>query len=175
MFPTWTARQIYDSIVVRKHDPAFLAKNGSTYELHIYPLISGQTRKTRINYIVPTQWLGDTGIAQLPYAMLSGNNAQTRPVQIVFKEKENVWGTPSIHELPLLVSKPVLDSAGYSYYEFDIQDITPLTSLSLEYHTAFNNGLFASTSYRGATVRTFKSASILQVSMLQGATRGRCR
>lgn len=156
MFSTWTARHIYDSIVVRKHDPAFLAKNGNTYELHIYPLVSGQSRRTRIDFIVPTRWLGNTGFAELPFALLSGNNAQTKPLKILFRERENIWGTPSVRELPQLASRPVVNSAGYKYSEFDIPDISPLPSLSVEFHTDFNNGLFAATSYRGGDSSYFQ-------------------
>ena len=148
MFSTWTARHIYDSIVVRRHDPGFLAKNGSMYEFHIYPLVSGQFRETMLNFIVPTQWIGDSGSAELPFAVLNGNNAALKPVHILFRESQDVWGSPFVRELPRLSYQRTFDSAGYNYREFDIPDVSSFSDLSVGFQTGFVNGLFATAAYR---------------------------
>jgi hypothetical protein len=148
MFSTWTARHIYDSIVVRRHDPAFLAKNGNMYEFHVYPLISGRFRETKLDFIVPTQWIGDSGSAELPLALLKGNSAAAKPVQILFREREDIWGSPFVRGFFRQTSQRTFDSAGYIYREFDIPDVSSLSELSVSFQTAFVNGLFATASYR---------------------------
>ncbi len=156
MFSTWTARHIYDSIVVTRHDPAFLAKNGNTYELDIYPLVSGQFREARIDFISPTQWIGANGYAELPLAFWKGNNNQAKPARVFFKEKDDIWETPSIRELPQLRFSGPVDSAGYIYRRFDIGDISGLNSLSLSFETDFGNGLFTAATDRGQDTSYFQ-------------------
>jgi hypothetical protein len=143
MFDTWTARHIYDSIVVHRHDPAFLAKNGNAYELHIYPLVSGQSRKVKLNFITPTSWLGKNGYGELPLSYLQASNSQIKPAQILFREQEDIWGSPSIRELPGLVYKRTLDTAGYVYRDFEVSDISPMTSLSVAFQTVFTDGIYS--------------------------------
>ncbi len=143
MFDTWTARHIYDSIVVRGHDPAFLAKNGDTYELHIYPLVSGLFRKAKLNFISPTRWIGNSGSAELPLQFLKANNATTKPLEILFREQVEIWGSPAIAELPQLTFKRVVDTAGFIYRNFELTDISALPSLSVSFQTNFINGIFA--------------------------------
>ncbi len=143
MFDTWTARHIYDSIVVHRHDPAFLAKNGNNYELHVYPLASGQFRKVRLNFITPTSWLGKDGNASLPLSYLQASNSTTKPLQLLFREEEDVWGSPTVRELPGLTYKRTLDTAGYIYREFEVSDVSALASLTVAFQTAFTDGIFA--------------------------------
>ncbi len=149
MFSTWTARHIYDSIVVTRHDPAFLAKNGNAYELDVYPLASGQFREARIDFISPTQWIGNSGYAELPLSFWKNNNNPVKPVQVFFKEENDIWGVPSIRELPQLSFGSPVDSGGYVYRKLDIADISGLNSLSLSFKTDFANGLFANATDRG--------------------------
>ena len=115
MLDTWKARAIYDSIVSKKRDPAFLSKNGNIYELHIYPLISGKFRKVKMNFITPTRWFGTDGTAELPLKLLKDNNASKKPVQILFREVERIWGQPALQELPLQTFTVLRDSGGYKY------------------------------------------------------------
>ncbi|MDZ7261365.1 MAG: VIT domain-containing protein, partial [candidate division KSB1 bacterium] len=53
---TWTAHAIYDSIVLRARDPAFLAKKGNQFRLQVYPLLGGSYRKIRLNFITPVRF-----------------------------------------------------------------------------------------------------------------------
>jgi hypothetical protein len=139
----WTGRHIYDSIVVRKKDPAFLVKSGSHYTLKIYPLVSGKRRKVKINFIAPTRWIGDSATAELPLALLKANTATTKPVRVLFKTGQNVWGIPTIKELPLLQVKSTFDSLGYKYRFFQLPDISNLTSFSVGFLVGFQNSLYA--------------------------------
>ncbi|NOX64361.1 MAG: hypothetical protein GXO85_00855, partial [Chlorobi bacterium] len=142
MFDTWTARAIYDSIVTNKRDPAFLTKKLDQYEFHVYPLLSGEYRKVKINMITPTKWLGDNATAELPYKMLNANNASIKPVDILFRQKAGIWGTPQIVELPEIEFVHLKDTLGYQYFLAKIDDITPLGSLNLQYSTNFEDGYF---------------------------------
>jgi hypothetical protein len=157
MLDTWTARSIYDSIVSKHRDPAFLSKNGNLYELHIYPLISGRFRKIKMNFITPTRWLGKDGVAELPLKMLQDNNTQTKPLNILFREVHELWGQPAIKELPQQVFGDFRDTSGYIYKRTDINNIGSLSSLTLEFATNFVNGSFITTSdvYNDATYFQF--------------------
>jgi hypothetical protein len=142
MYDTWTARHMYDSIVARRYDPAFLAKNGNTYELHVYPLVSGQFRKIKLNFISPTRWIGKNGTAELPLRLLKDNNAQVKPLQILFREQEDLWGSPSISELPELSFIRTIDTSGFHYHDYELTDVSTLPSLSVAFNTRFTEGTF---------------------------------
>lgn len=142
---TWKARAIYDSIVNRKRDPAFLSKTGNTYELHIYPLASGSYRKVRLNFITPTRWLGTEGAAELPLKMLKANNALKKPLQVMFREAQPIWGTPTITELPLQTFTGMRDTSGYKFRYSNIDDISALSSFTMGFTTNFTDGFFITT------------------------------
>lgn len=137
---TWSARAVYDSIVQSHRDPAFLAKAGSTFELHIYPLQSGATRKIKLVFITPTMWVGHTAAAELPLKMLLDNNAVMKPLRIVFKVAEKVWGEPTIAELPMQAFGDWIDSVGSSYKALDLVDVSELTGLTLGFSMQFPGG-----------------------------------
>jgi hypothetical protein len=144
MMDTWTARAIYDSIVDVKRDPAFLSKKGNQYELHIYPLESGSSRKIKLNFITPTLWRSNKATAKLPFKMLNSNNAETKPLEILFRTQENIWGQPFVVEQPDLVFESLIDTAGYHYKHSQIPDISEFSYFNMEFQTKFNNGYFYS-------------------------------
>ncbi len=143
LYDVWTGRHIYDSIVVRKIDPAFMTKNGSRYDLKVYPLVSGQRRKVKISVIAPTRWVGGTASAELPLALLKGSAATTKPVRVLFKKISNIWGTPRITELPFLTPKSTFDSVGYNYAFFQVADVSHLTSMSMKFFVGFPGAVYA--------------------------------
>ncbi|MBK7979580.1 MAG: T9SS type A sorting domain-containing protein [Ignavibacteriae bacterium] len=142
MYDTWTATAIYDSIVTNKRDPALLKKKGNQYELHVYPLESGSYGKVKINMITPVKWIGENAIAELPIRMLNANNLSKKPLEILFREKLDVWGEPKIYELPQQEFTHLIDTAGYNYKITNIEDISELNSLKISYSTTFNEGKF---------------------------------
>lgn len=149
MLSTWKAQAIYDSITSSLHDPALLAKHGNIYDLHIFPLESGRYRRVKINLITPTRWFGTEGVAELPIQMLLQNNAQTKPLHILFRTREHVWGKPYLKELSGIDFHDFKDTNGYSYSYAEIPDIGNLSSLTVGYTTGFNDGqFFASTDYK---------------------------
>jgi hypothetical protein len=146
MLDTWTARAIYDSIVSRKRDPAFLSKNGNIYELHIYPLVSGKYRKIKLNFITPTRWIGKDGSADLPLKMLKDNNNPKKPVEVLFRQAVPIWGQPGIQELSVQKFVHLKDSTGFQYSSSLVADVGTLTSFTMGFSTNFVNGLFITTS-----------------------------
>ncbi len=144
MMDTWTARSIYDSIVVIKRDPAFLTKNGNQYELHIYPLLSGQVRRIKMTFITPTKWFGNTATAEAPIKFLQSNNASKKPLEVFFKEVHNIWGEPGIIELPDTKFQFYKDTVGYRYQLYDVEDISSMQSLNVSFKTNFFDGYYFS-------------------------------
>ena len=144
LMDTWTARSIYDSIVVVKRDPAFLSKDGNQYELHIYPLSPGGQRRIKITFITPTKWFGNTATAEVPINFLNSNNAAIKPLEIFFKENENIWGSPSLLEIPEANFQNFVDTLGYNYKYYKIDNTSDLQSLNLQFETNFDQGYFYS-------------------------------
>lgn len=146
MLDTWKARSIYDSIVSMKRDPAFLAKKGNQYELHVYPLESGSTRKIKINFITPTKWTGENAASELPLKFLNASASTTLPVKVLFKYRNDVWGIPKFLEAPSVTWTQLSDTLGYKYKLGSIPNSKALQSFNLSFITAFTDGLFFSNS-----------------------------
>jgi len=142
MLDTWKARSIYDSIVSMKRDPAFLSKIGNQYELHVYPLVSGGTRKIKINFITPTKWFGANATCELPLRFLGASASATLPVKLLFRERDEIWGTPSVSEIPNTTFSPLVDTLGLIYKSASISDIKNLQSFNLAFTTNFTDGAF---------------------------------
>lgn len=138
---TWTAQTIYDSIVSRARDPAFLSKKGNQFKLQVYPVMGGSYRKIRLNFITPTRWLGNQASAALPLAMLQADHSTT-PMVLLFRAKEDHWDEPFLMELPDCVFSDLGDSAGYHIKKAYIEDISTLDQLNLAYSQKFDQGYY---------------------------------
>ncbi|MGE5680282.1 MAG: VIT domain-containing protein [Bacillota bacterium] len=141
---TWTARHIYDSITTTKRDPAYLYKIGNQYELRIFPLISGGYRRVKINFIVPTKWNGNTAVIEFPVAMLNSNNNSQKPLEVLFRTKQNIWGNPVIAEAPGQEFVNKADTLGFNYMFTLIQSTSQFSSLNLNYKLDISDGAFFS-------------------------------
>ncbi|MCU7497163.1 MAG: T9SS type A sorting domain-containing protein [Ignavibacteria bacterium] len=139
---TWTARSIYDSIVSMKRDPAFLTKKGNQYELHIYPLESGKFRKIKLNFITPTRWIGNTAATELPLLMLKSNNNKIKPLEVLFRTGQDMWGEVGFSESPNQTFAFLKDTAGYKYKLSTLTDISQFNSLKLTYNVNMQNGFY---------------------------------
>lgn len=142
MLDTWKARSVYDSIVSMKRDPAFLSKIGNQYELHVYPLVSGGSRKIKINFITPTKWFGANATCELPFRFLGASASATLPVKLLFRVRDEIWGTPSVSELPSTIFSPLVDTLGLIYKSAVISNIKNLLSFNLAFNTNFTDGAF---------------------------------
>ncbi len=139
---TWTARSIYDSIVSMKKDPAFLSKKGNQYELHVYPLVSGSIRKIKLNYLVPVNFINNRSLTEIPIKFLQSNNNALKPLKILFRSKDNLWGEPNVYELPGEVFSFIADTMGYNYRYLEVADLTPMASLKVGFDLGMVDGKF---------------------------------
>ncbi len=138
----WKARSIYDSIVAMKRDPAFLTKKGNQYELHVYPLVSGMTRKIKLNFITPAQWNGNIGLAELPLKFLKASNDDIVKLDILFRTRQDIWGQPSIPQIPGLGFYHYVDTMGYKYKKTYILNVKSYQDLNLAFSPEFTNGAY---------------------------------
>lgn len=138
----WKAKKIYDSVVASKRDPAFLSKKGDQYELRIFPMTGGQIRKIKMNFITPTQWIGNQATAELPIKFLNANNSATKPVDILFRTKEDVWGKPALLEYAYQNYETLQDTLNYQYKRFHLNNSGSNSTLTLLFKTDFTWGYF---------------------------------
>ena len=144
MMDTWTARHIYDSIVVMKRDPAFLSKVGNQYELHVYPLESGKTRKIKMNFITPTKWSGVNAMAELPLKFLKASANTNLGLNLLFRERDDVWGTPYVAEQPAANFVNLKDTLGIQYKSRWVYGVKQLLTFNLAFGSKFQDGAFFS-------------------------------
>ncbi len=141
---TWTARKLYDSIIhiPTNPDPGYLTKIGDQYELHIFPLRSGDKRKVKITYLVPLQSANNQTIAELPYGLLRANTLVSVPLHVMFKTTSMTFTHPVIYELPSLTFAPRADTMGFNYMYAKVPNVAALASLKLAYDFPFNFGTY---------------------------------
>lgn len=143
---TWTARKMYDSIIhiPTNPDPGYLTKIGEQYELHIFPLRSGTTRKVKISYLVPLQYAQNKTIAELPFGLLRANSLVNLPLHILFRRTGVDTPLPSIYEVPQAIFVPKADTMGFSYFYTYLSNVGSYSSLKLTYNFPFNFGTYFS-------------------------------
>lgn len=141
----WTASTIYENIVNRRRDPSILTKEGNDrYTLRIYPLIMGERRKVKINYLVPGNWSTQAVQTLLPVNILHSTNRPTPAVNIrAFLE--GAWQNPTLPSHPELSFRAKNDPKLGKYYEV----VVPSQSLSnrdlsFSLSAPLKNGLFLS-------------------------------
>lgn len=141
---TWTARRMYDSIIhiPTNPDPGYLTKIGDQYELHIFPLRSGEKRKVKITYLVPLQHVNNQTIAELPYGLLRANSLVSVPLHVMFKTTSSTFTHPLIYELPALTFTPKADTMGFNYLYAKVPNVAALSSLKMAYSFPFNFGTY---------------------------------
>lgn len=63
----WTAGKIYDGIVAQKKDPSIIYKQSDTqYQIRIYPMSRGESRKIKLSYLIPNSVIGKDMMVELP-------------------------------------------------------------------------------------------------------------
>ncbi|WP_421800463.1 VIT domain-containing protein [Haliscomenobacter sp.] len=141
----WTASTIYENIVNRRRDPSILTKEGNDrYTLRIYPLIMGERRKVKINYLVPGNWSTQTVQTLLPANILRSTNRPT-PAFNIRAFLEGPWQNPALPSHPELIFRAKNDPKLGKYYEA----VVPAKSLdnrdlSFSLNAPLKNGVFLS-------------------------------
>ncbi|MEL7121312.1 MAG: VIT domain-containing protein [Bacteroidota bacterium] len=138
----WTASGIYEDIVGRRQDPSILFKNGDTrYELRIYPLFAGQSRKAKITFLIPSEWNASEVISSLSMDMVK---ASFNPIsQLSFRHwPHNEWKNLRIAEMPELEFTPMKDNQDRDFLEAVIPGNQIPDQLTTVVDAPFKNGLY---------------------------------
>ncbi len=105
----WTAIQTYEEIVNRQQDPSVLyEKPDGGYQLRIFPLVMQETRRVKINYLLPARWAPDEVTVKLPTELLVVSENQLDDFRLlVFPD--SAWENYRITEYPNWEFLPVTD------------------------------------------------------------------
>lgn len=141
----WTASTIYENIVNRRKDPSILLKNGrNSYTLRIYPLIMGENRRVKINYLVPGQWSTTEVLSTLP-AHIIGSNQRPTPAINIRAFFDDPWQNPLLPSHPEVPFAKKTDPILGSFYEATIPPKNlEGRDLSFSLKAPLRNGLFLS-------------------------------
>ncbi|MEM9824452.1 MAG: VIT domain-containing protein, partial [Bacteroidota bacterium] len=92
----WTALETYEGIVDRNEDPSFLYRlPDNRYEIRIYPLFAGDSRRVRMSFLIPTNWTTTDVTSDLLQQMLQGTNHPPATVSISTPVNDQ-WMTPRL-------------------------------------------------------------------------------
>jgi len=138
----WTASSIYEEIVNRRKDPALLIKRGKqNYELRVYPMAGNDTRKVKINYLVPIEWLPNSASASLPMNLITASKNKLDKMNILFFPREE-WQEPKINELSNTTFSFHQDSTSQDYYAAEILGDDIFSSLNFITKSPMKNGIY---------------------------------
>lgn len=134
MIDRWTASEIYEGIVNRRQDPSLLIKHDSErYELRVYPMQGGNSRKVKLTYLIPMRWTVDRVHVPLPFHWL---DTSVNPVETLFMLAwpDDTWQNPYISEDPGIPVQHFIDDEFGEYDRIDIHhsDLRGLESLSYD-------------------------------------------
>lgn len=91
-----SASQTYEDIVDRQTDPSLLyRKSNNKYRMKVFPLSTGQTRKFRISYLVPSIWSEEEIKAFIPTEILNTSAIEIPDIRIWTRESEQ-WKNPQL-------------------------------------------------------------------------------
>ncbi|MFH0761517.1 MAG: VIT domain-containing protein [Bacteroidota bacterium] len=109
----WSASNIYEGIVNRRRDPSLLVKQTATsYELRVYPMKKGETRKVKITYMVPADLVNGKIKAGLPADLLMASD--TDPDLYVIAWENSDFTQPVIND-PDILFESLYDTEFGSY------------------------------------------------------------
>ncbi|MEJ5352413.1 MAG: VIT domain-containing protein [Melioribacteraceae bacterium] len=144
LLDTWTASTIYESIVNRRRDPAILYKrNDLMYELRVYPLIPPQSRKFKIQYLVPNNWFENSVEIPLPIHILSTSIKPINKIDIAVYSGEE-FNSPELKSLNQKFIEAADSSEYPSSYKY-VRLIKPIqlpSSLSISFPNPMVDGLY---------------------------------
>lgn len=140
----WTASTIYENIVRRRRDPSILMKNSATdYELRVFPMAGNQTRKVKINYLVPVTWNQNQAVASIPAGILTASayKPSTFPV---LTWTNDTWKEPKLLSEPEILFVSKSDTSLGNYYEALIPSTHFNNTIKIAFNAPLENGVFFS-------------------------------
>lgn len=146
----WTASSIYEAIVSRRRDPSILTKNGSNnYELRVYPMLGGGTRKVKITYLVPMNWSATTVSAPLPMGLLRTSAVPLQKLTVLVWGQER-WKAARVLENSTAKFSPVVDAVNGNYVKTELafpQSVP--TALTIAFDAPLQNGVYVNFFQKG--------------------------
>lgn len=142
----WTASTIYENIVKRRKDPSILVKNSTMqYQLRIFPMAGNETRKVKINYLMPVTWSKETVSTELPIRIL--HTSSTFPEYLtVYAEVNEEWENPGLSapgEIPISIEFTDHNNPDYlGFRKAEIPAGSYAKGLSINYDNPMSERLF---------------------------------
>lgn len=159
-----SANLIYEGIVSRRKDPSILYKNSSTnYELRVYPIPNGNSRKLKITYLLPVEWSGNTVSATLPLDLLKTSNPC--PELNIVVHTNSAFGIPHFASSSLAAFGIV--SGNLYKASIPSSSLSSLSNGSVQFATPIKNGVYLGVNYTSANEGyyqlAFKPAEVLTI------------
>lgn len=110
----WTALSTYEEIVDRNEDPSFFYQlPDNRFEIRIYPLMEGETRRIKMSFLVPTIWDTESITSSLLQNILQSTDYSPQVIGIGMPVNE-LWEFPEIRMENVLIpmSDTVTGGAG---------------------------------------------------------------
>lgn len=153
----WSASSIYEGIVQRRMDPSILTKTSSTsYELRVFPMHGDSTRKVKITFLMPTNWVNNEVLSAIPLSILSTSLVPLQKLNVV-TWADNTWTNPHFFGSANLMFYPQTDTILGSYFYTEIPNSMFSTSISAAFNSPVTNGAFLST-YSDGTDKYYQLA-----------------
>ncbi|MFO7444804.1 MAG: FlgD immunoglobulin-like domain containing protein [Ignavibacteriaceae bacterium] len=109
----WSASMIYEGIVKRRRDPAILFKKSSvSYEMRIFPMAGDESRKIKLNFLVPVNFSSNSMDTYIPTNLISYSHMPLNEYKVLFKETDN-WKNPLFQNYPGIMFSQDADTSGY--------------------------------------------------------------
>ncbi len=135
------ATEIYENIVQRRQDPLIFYKNANGYfNLKIFPLEAGETRKIKMSYLIPANWTANKVMTMLPAEFVASSKNTPTEFSLYIKESEQ-WANPVINEYQG-TGQTIGQGRFAGYRKLQIDPSTVASSLTLSYESPMKEGLF---------------------------------
>ena len=140
-----TATDIYEGIVNAQRDPSLLVKHSEgVYELRVFPMFAGESRRVKITYVVPTIWLQDQTITTLPFDWLDTSLNPLAEADIL-AWPGNGWEGPELTDAPELVFTDENDAEFGRFHRVVLDRELQQSLHSVAFDSPMENGMYMST------------------------------
>ena len=139
----WTANEVYEGFVNRNVDPSLLYETDvSTYQLRIFPLLGQDSRKVKINYLIPFQkW--EEGVAEISLLLQDvypESYYQPETFRLLVYPQEG-WSDYQFVHHPNWEAEQIFDPEYGAVWEFPVTVNDLNTNLTFSAQSPMQNGL----------------------------------
>ncbi|MBU2493557.1 MAG: T9SS type A sorting domain-containing protein [Bacteroidetes bacterium] len=142
MLDKWSASDIYENIVNRRKDPAILfKKQQGHFQLRIFPMAGDESRKIKLNYLIPNQWLNEKVAVTLPANILRTSKHSIPIIELIYSPREE-WKNPRVIEQPDYEFTEVVDEDQHMVYHTLLPNQSVYSSLNVSFDSPMKNGIY---------------------------------